>query len=76
MFVEENCAACHAIGGDDESTLAEAPAFRTLHQRYPVEFLAEALAEGIVTAHLAMPVFQLEPDQIDDVIAYLKSLEN
>jgi len=75
MFVEQNCAECHAIGSDDESALAEAPAFRSLHERYPVEFLAEALAEGIVTAHPGMPVFVLEPDQIDDVIAYLESLE-
>jgi len=50
-------------------------ALRTLHKRYPVETLAEALAEGIQTGHPTMPEFQLEPDQIHDLLTYLKSLE-
>jgi mono/diheme cytochrome c family protein len=40
-----------------------------------VEQLVEALAEGIRTAHPAMPEFELNQRQIDDLIAYLKSLE-
>jgi cytochrome c len=52
-----------------------APPFRTLHERYPVETLQESLAEGIVTGHPTMPEFQLDPGQVGDVIAYLKSLE-
>lgn len=74
-FAETHCAACHAIGRFGESPLAIAPPFRTLHQRYPVEHLAEALAEGIATGHPTMPQFQLEPDQINDFIRYLKTLE-
>ena len=35
----------------------------------------EGAAEGIVTGHPSMPQFQLEPDQIEDVLAYLKTLE-
>jgi len=73
-FVQTNCAGCHAIGRVGESPLAIAPPFRTLHERYPVESLAEALAEGITTGHPTMPEFQLDPAQINDVIAYLKSL--
>jgi hypothetical protein len=41
-----------------------------------VESLQESLAEGIVTGHPSMPEFQLDPGQVGDVIAYLKSLEN
>ena len=52
-----------------------APPFRTLHERYPVESLQESLAEGIVTGHPSMPEFRLDPGQVADVIAYLKSLE-
>ncbi len=74
-FAQANCARCHAIGPAGNSPLAKAPPFRTLHQRYPVEDLAEALAEGIRTAHPAMPEFELDQHQIDDLIAYLKSLE-
>lgn len=75
VFVQTNCSKCHAVGRFGESPLAVAPPFRTLHENYPVEDLAEALAEGIVVGHPSMPQFQLDPAQVDDVIAYLKSLE-
>ena len=75
VFVEANCSPCHAIGRHGASPLPIAPPFRTLHEQYPVEDLAEALAEGIVTGHPTMPQFTLDPAQIDDVISYLKSLE-
>lgn len=74
-LAQTNCARCHAIGSTGDSPLAKAPPFRTLNRRYPVENLAEALAEGIRTAHADMPEFELEPGQINDLIAYLKSLE-
>lgn len=75
VFAERNCARCHATGPLGESPLRNAPPFRSLHLRYPIDDLAEALAEGIRTAHRAMPEFALEPAQIDGLIAYLKSLE-
>lgn len=74
-FARNNCARCHSIDRVTPSPLKIAPPFRTLHKRYPVETLAEALAEGISTGHPTMPEFQLEPDQINDFLSYLKSLE-
>jgi cytochrome c len=74
-FAQANCARCHAIGRSGESPLPQAPPFRTLHERYPVEDLEEALAEGIRTGHPAMPEFALNKHQIRDLISYLKSLE-
>jgi cytochrome c len=77
-FVEKNCARCHAIGLTGSSPYAPAPPFRTLHERYDVGDLAEAFAEGIVVAHQGgpqMPQFMLQPDQIDDLIAYLRSVQ-
>jgi cytochrome c len=74
-FAQANCARCHAVGPSGESPLPKAPPFRTLHERYPVEDLAESLAEGIRTAHPAMPEFELGEQQIHDLISYLKSLE-
>jgi cytochrome c len=70
-----HCARCHSIDRSGESPLQAAPPFRVLHQRYPVEYLEESLAEGMVTGHADMPEFRLEPDQIADFIDYLKSLE-
>jgi mono/diheme cytochrome c family protein len=74
-FVRANCARCHAIDKVSESPLKLAPPFRTLHLRYPIESLQEAFAEGIQTGHQNMPEFRLEPDQIGDVLTYLKTLE-
>jgi mono/diheme cytochrome c family protein len=69
-----NCARCHAIDKISPSPLALAPPFRDLHLRYPVEDLAEALAEGIVTGHQNMPEFRLDPGQVGDFIDFLKTL--
>jgi mono/diheme cytochrome c family protein len=74
-FVQTNCSQCHAIGRVGESPVPEAPPFRTLHTRYPIEDLAEAFAEGITTGHPSMPQFELDPAQIDDLIAYLNSIQ-
>lgn len=74
-FALTNCARCHSIDRVTESPLKIAPPFRTLHTRYRIETLAEALAEGIVTGHPTMPQFQLEPDQINDFLRFLKTLE-
>lgn len=69
------CAKCHAIDKVSPSPLTIASPFRTLHERYPVGMLEEALAEGIVTGHPTMPEFRFGGDQIDDFIAFLKTLE-
>jgi mono/diheme cytochrome c family protein len=74
-FARVNCSQCHAIGRMDASPLSEAPPFRELSKRYPVENLAEAFAEGITTGHPSMPEFQLDIAQINDLIAYLKSVQ-
>lgn len=75
VFAKTNCAQCHSIDPVGPSPLSVAPPFRDLHERYPVEDLQESLAEGIRTGHPGMPEFVLEPDQIGDFIAFLKSLE-
>ena len=74
-FALNNCARCHSIDKVTPSPLKIAPPFRTLHKRYPIETIAEALAEGIQTGHPTMPEFQLDPDQIHDLLSYLKTLE-
>jgi hypothetical protein len=68
-------ARCHSIDRISPSPLKIAPPFRTLHKKYPVEQLEEPLAEGLSTGHPTMPEFRLEVDQINDFIAFLKSLE-
>ena len=74
-FAQTNCSQCHAIGRYGDSPLPEAPPFRTLHTLYPIENLAEAFAEGITTGHPSMPQFELDPAQINDLLAYLQSIQ-
>ena len=74
-FARVNCSKCHSIDRVTASPLKIAPPFRTLHKRYPVDTLAEALVEGIYTGHPSMPEFQFDPGQVNDLIAFLKSLE-
>lgn len=70
-----NCAMCHAIDQVSESPLKIAPPLRTLHTKYPIETLRMPLREGVLTGHPTMPVFRLDPDQVEDILAYLKTLE-
>lgn len=74
-LVQRNCSQCHAIGRTDESPLAGAPPFRDFSRSYPIEDLAEALAEGILTGHPAMPEFRFEPDEVRAIIKYLESIQ-
>lgn len=73
-ILTEKCARCHAIDRTGDSPLSQAPAFRTLHRKYPVATIAEALAEGIVTGHPDMPSTPFLQDEIDGIIGYIESL--
>ncbi len=75
VLVELNCSRCHATGTDGESPHPEAPPFRTLSERYPIDAMEEAFAEGIVTGHPDMPEFAASPEQIADIIAYVESIQ-
>ena len=74
-LLAKNCAKCHAIGRTGASPHPEAPPFRTLSRKYPIEGLAEALAEGISVGHPDMPEFVFDPDEIGAILAYLKSIQ-
>jgi cytochrome c len=74
-LVTRNCARCHATMRTGESTHPEAPAFRTLGKRYPIESLEEALGEGIISGHPDMPEFVFESNDVGAIIAYLKSIQ-
>ncbi len=76
VLVEKNCSRCHAIGKEGASTHPEAPPFRTLSSRYPIDDLAELLAEGIVSGHPDMPIFIFNPTDVEAIIDYLKSIQD
>jgi cytochrome c len=74
-LVTRDCARCHATTRTGESAHPEAPAFRTLGKRYPIESLEEALGEGIISGHPDMPEFVFESSDVGAIIAYLKSIQ-
>jgi cytochrome c553 len=82
---ERNCGGCHAVGAGD-SKLADAPPFRTLHDRYPPGGLDEILQggmlrpsrmpeEGSPPSHPRMPMADLDDDEVAQLKAYLRSLD-
>lgn len=73
IIADTYCSECHATGASDDSARAEAPPMRTFHQRWPVDHLAEALAEGIMVGHEDMPEFRMTTSEIDAFLAYLES---
>jgi cytochrome c len=77
MIAKANCSRCHAIGKTGESANPKSPPFRKLSKKYPLSNLEEALAEGILVGHEGpeMPQFQLSPDQIEALLAYLGSVQ-
>jgi mono/diheme cytochrome c family protein len=74
-LVRENCSRCHAIGKEGDSPHPQAPPFRTLSSRYPIDNLSESLGEGIVSGHPDMPVFVFGPHDVEAIIDYLKSIQ-
>jgi mono/diheme cytochrome c family protein len=74
-LLQRHCAGCHAVGTTGRSPNLAAPPFRELHRRYPVENLAEALAEGIIVGHPAMPEMRFAPTDVNAIIAYLRSIQ-
>ncbi len=73
-IAEAECARCHAVGPYGESPLAPAPPFRTVLSRYHEEVLQQELIEGIQVTH-PMPEFQFNPQSVDALIAYLRSIQ-
>ena len=74
-LLKRDCATCHAIGRTGASPRQDAPAFRTLGQRYPIESLEESLAEGIMAGHPDMPEFEFDADDVGAIIGYLNAIQ-
>lgn len=70
-LLAEQCARCHATSKAGDSPLTAAPPFRSLGAKYPIDSLAEALAEGITTGHPDMPEFVFSTDEIAAILAHI-----
>ena len=70
------CSRCHAISGPGPSPVAAAPVFRNLPKTQPPEDLSAVFEGNRLAGHssVEMPQFSFAPDQIDDLLAYIRSL--
>lgn len=75
QIAEAACSPCHAVGPSGASPKAEAPLFRELGRKYPVDSLQETLAEGVLVGHPEMPEVKMTEAEIGAFIAYLKTIQ-
>lgn len=78
-IAEQTCLRCHTkFAGDPlpNPDVTSAPPLASFGQRWPLENLEEALAEGISVSHddMTMPEFTLTPQSIADLLVYLGEL--
>jgi len=74
-IIEANCASCHSVGLSGDSPREDAPPLRTVLANYNAESLADDFRESIHVGHPDMPDFDFGPKGTDEVIAYLKSIQ-
>lgn len=70
------CSGCHAVGRSGASPHPDALPFRKISMHYSVRSLEEALGEGILVGHPDMPPFQLPPEDIDNLLSYIESIQD
>jgi cytochrome c len=75
LVAQRECSSCHAIGVEGASPRSDAPPFRIILSRYHGDTLETELVQGIKLGHPDMPVFQLNPKAVDDLVGYLKSIQ-
>lgn len=74
-YAQSACASCHAIEPDDDwSPVLGARSFESIANTPGMT--ARALNVWLHTSHDEMPDLIIEPDQIDDLAAYMETLED
>lgn len=74
MLAEANCARCHSIERVGASPYRPAPPFRVIARMYKASDIEEALVEGIVVGHPAMPEFHMTGEEAAALAAFIDSL--
>lgn len=66
------CASCHVVSKDQTSANADAPSFFDIAQRRTDR---KQLGNFLVDPHPPMPDMHLSRKEIDDIVAYIRSLD-
>ena len=67
------CAECHIVSDEQNTALTDAPSFRFIASRY--EASLDALGVFLADPHPVMPDLSLTRREIQDLLAYIDSLE-
>jgi mono/diheme cytochrome c family protein len=73
-YAKQVCAMCHAIDRTELSPEPTAPPFKDVANTPGMT--ATALAVWLTTSHPTMPNIILDPQELDNVIAFIVSLKN
>lgn len=74
LIANGRCGRCHATGAKDESPQRGVIPFRRLHERYPVDMLADAVRTGVIAGHDEMPMFEMTPDEVRALLMHIDAL--
>lgn len=74
-LVKRNCTQCHAVDRPGGSPNSAAPPLHTLYRYIKMRDLALALKQGLLSKHPAMPSFRFKPAEIEDIMTYLRSIQ-
>ena len=66
------CVNCHVVSADQTSAKVDVPTFADIARRRPDD---RALSSFLVKPHPPMPDLSLTRQEIDDVVAYIRSLD-
>ncbi len=74
-LVAEHCSECHAVPGYSAQGLptVEAPSFQTIAEN-PEAYPEQRLRTFLLQPHWPMAQFRLSPSDIDNIVAYVRSL--
>jgi len=75
-IAKNSCARCHAIGPKGSSPNKDAPSFRDIHANHPILALRQPITRAIATPHDKMPKLPLSDAEVDQIIAYINSLQS
>ncbi len=74
-LVKRNCTQCHAVDRPGGSPNSMSPPLHTLYRYIKMKDLALALKQGLLSKHPAMPSFRFSPVEIDDIMTYIRSIQ-
>lgn len=74
-IAQRACADCHALGAVGESPAMAAPPFRTIQFRYNAISLSRRMTELAPLEHREMAPLRLDPSEVEDLVAYIQSIE-